>query len=235
MVACLCPAIVRSYCWLICDVAVTYVHDGQTESARPRARAYKYPVIGSIQHTLSRVCVELLPLRPPFELDIGRLGVSSPIHFRMNPTSVHSQLSNCLQCTGPSPFVAPGSTPFVALCSHPGSTPFVALCPCAGRSPVTLCSRAFFARQVGPMGRSGRTPLLPARIGRQSFFWEGDATALPAGASRGRSTAALPFGASRGRSAAALPYGASRGLWRRRALRASPSSPGKIRDMLSDF
>ena len=50
MIACLCPAIVRLYCWLICDVAVTYVRDGQTEPARPRARAYKYPVVGSIQH-----------------------------------------------------------------------------------------------------------------------------------------------------------------------------------------
>ena len=50
MIACLCPAIVRSYCWLICVVAVTYVRDGQTESVRPRARAYEYPVIGSIQH-----------------------------------------------------------------------------------------------------------------------------------------------------------------------------------------
>ena len=144
--------------------AVVVAGDGQTEFARPRARAYEYPVIGSIQHTLSRGCVELLPLRPPFELDIGRWGGSSPIHFRMNPTSVHSPLSNCLQRPGPTPFVAPGSTPFVALCSHPGSTPFVALCPCAGRSPVTLCSRAFFARQVGPMGRSGRTPLCCPRV-----------------------------------------------------------------------
>ena len=48
MIVCLCPAIVRSYCWLICDVAVAYVRDDQTESARPRARAYQYPVIGSI-------------------------------------------------------------------------------------------------------------------------------------------------------------------------------------------
>ena len=31
-------------------MVVTYVRDGQTESARPRARAYEYPVIGSIQH-----------------------------------------------------------------------------------------------------------------------------------------------------------------------------------------
>ena len=72
-----CPAIVRSYYWLmLADVAVTYVRDGQTESARPRARAYEYPVIGSIQHTLSRGCVELLPW-PPFELGIGRWGGSS--------------------------------------------------------------------------------------------------------------------------------------------------------------
>ena len=59
MIACLCPAIVRSYCWLICDVAATYVRDGQTESARPQARAYKYPVIGSIQH-----CVQTLGTNP---------------------------------------------------------------------------------------------------------------------------------------------------------------------------
>ena len=52
MIACLCPAIVRSYCWLIYDVAVTYVRDGQTESAWPQARAYAYPVIGSIQQRL---------------------------------------------------------------------------------------------------------------------------------------------------------------------------------------
>ena len=30
-----------------CDVA----GDGQTKFARPRARAYEYPVIGSIQHS----------------------------------------------------------------------------------------------------------------------------------------------------------------------------------------
>ena len=57
MIACLCLAIVRSYCWLICDVAVTYVCGGQTESARPRARAYKYPVIGSIQHMVRRLTI----------------------------------------------------------------------------------------------------------------------------------------------------------------------------------
>ena len=31
-------------------MAVTHVRDSQTESARPRARSYEYPVIGSIQH-----------------------------------------------------------------------------------------------------------------------------------------------------------------------------------------
>ena len=54
MIACLCPAIVRSYCWLICDVSVTYVRDGQTESVQQRARAYEYPVIGSIQQTMQQ-------------------------------------------------------------------------------------------------------------------------------------------------------------------------------------
>ena len=49
MIAGGCPAILRSYCWSIFDVAVTYVGDGQTESARPLARVYEYPVIGSIQ------------------------------------------------------------------------------------------------------------------------------------------------------------------------------------------
>ena len=51
MIAGGCPAIVRSYCWSIFDVAVTYVRDGQTESARPLARAYEYPAIGSIQQS----------------------------------------------------------------------------------------------------------------------------------------------------------------------------------------
>ena len=68
MIARLCQAIVRSYCWLVCGVAVTYVRDGQTKSAQPWARAYKYPVIGSIQHTLSRGCDELLPCGHPLNL-----------------------------------------------------------------------------------------------------------------------------------------------------------------------
>ena len=37
-----------------CDMAVTCVRDGQTKSAWPRARAYKYPVIGSIQQNLKK-------------------------------------------------------------------------------------------------------------------------------------------------------------------------------------
>ena len=37
-----------------CDVA----GDGQTESARPRARAYEYPVIGSIQQSPSSMTIE---------------------------------------------------------------------------------------------------------------------------------------------------------------------------------
>ena len=70
-------AIVHLYCWLmLADVAVTCVRDGQAESARPLARVSEYPVIGSIQHTLSRGCVKLLPW-PPFELGIGRWGGAS--------------------------------------------------------------------------------------------------------------------------------------------------------------
>ena len=37
---------------MLADVAVTYIRDGQTKSAGPRARAYKYPVIKSIQYSL---------------------------------------------------------------------------------------------------------------------------------------------------------------------------------------
>ena len=80
-------------------MAVTYVRDGQAKSTRPWARAYKYPVIGSIQHIFSGGCVELLPLWPPFELGIGRWGGSSP-NFCMNPTSVQSPRSTVSKVLG---------------------------------------------------------------------------------------------------------------------------------------
>ena len=108
----------RSYLLVVrCDVA----GDGQTESARPRARAYEYPVIGSIQHTLSRGCVELLPLRPPFELGIDRWGGSSP-NFRMNPTSVHSPRSTVSNVLGQHPLlplVPILITPVLVICQSP--------------------------------------------------------------------------------------------------------------------
>ena len=114
---------------------VTCVRDGQTESARPLARAIEYPAIGSIQHTLSRGCVELLPW-PPFELGIGRWGGSSKTSERTPPAH------------NPPILLFPTFRVFATLCCASGTLlPILILLYIPVRSD--LVSHPLFSRFVG--------------------------------------------------------------------------------------